>query len=75
MAAHDFEADAELRLCSIVPTTMAGAAALLAYTVDNPCKLGCKFSEFADDDGIARPFEFFVIQNCADALENLSATA
>jgi hypothetical protein len=40
-----------------------------------PCKIGCKFPQFDDDDGVTRPFEFFVIQNCAAALAKLAAAA
>jgi hypothetical protein len=59
----------------VLPTTTAGAAALLAYTVEWPHKIGSKFPDLEDEDGTAQPFEFFVIQNCAQALAGLSRSA
>ncbi len=73
-AAQDAETEAALQLAGILPVTTAGVAAILAYAVDQPPKIGCKFPEF-DDDGVTRPFEFFVIQNCAEALAKLAAAA
>jgi len=75
MAAHDAEIDAALELASVSPKTTAGAAAILAYVVEYPDRFGSDFPEFADDDGITRPFEHFIIQNCAAALAKLSAAA
>ena len=63
------------KIAGISPVTTAGAAAILAYSVEQPCKIGCKFPQFDDDDGVTRPFEFFVIQNCAAALAKLAAAA
>jgi hypothetical protein len=74
-AAFDAEADAAAELASVLPTTTAGAAALLAYAVKWPRKIGCNFPDLEDEDGTAQPFEFFVIQNCAQALAGLSRSA
>jgi len=63
------------KIAGISPVTTAGAAAILAYSVEQPCKIGCKYPQFDDDDGVTRPFEFFVIQNCAAALAKLAAAA
>jgi hypothetical protein len=65
--------DAALHLASIVPTTTAGVAAILAYATKHGDKFGSLFPEFDDDDGVTRPFEFFVMENCAKALANISA--
>jgi len=74
-AAPNAETEAALQLACISPVTTAGVAAILAYSVEQPCKIGSKFPEFDDDDGVTRHFEFFVIQNCAEALAKLSAAA
>jgi hypothetical protein len=74
-AFHDAETEAVLQLAGMSPVTTAGAAAVLAYSVEQPCKIGCKFPQFDDDGGVTRPFEFFVIQNCAAALAKLAAAA
>ena len=71
-AAMDAEAEAELKLASIVPTTMAGISALLALTISDR---DCLWQELEDDDGTTRPWEFFVMRNCAEALAKLSAAA
>jgi predicted enzyme involved in methoxymalonyl-ACP biosynthesis len=69
-AAMEAEADSELKLATIVPTTMAGISALLALAASDQDSM---WRELADDDGIARQWEFFVMRNCAEALANLNA--
>jgi hypothetical protein len=69
------ETDAAAELASVLPTTTAGAAALLAYAVEWPRKIGCNFPDIEDENGTTQPFEFFVIQNCAQALAGLSRSA
>jgi hypothetical protein len=59
-------------LATIVPTTIAGVSALLALAISDR---DCLWRELEDDDGTARPWEFFVMRNCSEALTNLSATA
>jgi hypothetical protein len=72
-AASDIEQDAELQLASIVPTTLAGVAALLQLAIsDND---GCEWRHLEDDAGVAHPWEYFVTCNCIKAVENLSAAA
>src|SRR5258706_15907151 len=68
-ATMDAEAESELVLATIVPTTMAGVSALLALAISDR---DCLWRELEDDDGIARPWEFFVMCNCAEALESLA---
>jgi hypothetical protein len=70
-AFHDAETEAALQLAGMSPVTTAGAAAILAYSVEQPCKIGCKYPQFDDDDGVTRPFEFFVIQNAPRRSQSL----
>jgi hypothetical protein len=72
-AASDVEQDAELQLASIVPTTLAGVAALPQLAISDHG--GCEWGRLEDDAGRARTWEYFVTCNCIKAVENLSAAA
>jgi hypothetical protein len=73
--AIDADADAQLGLINVKPTSTAGVAAVLAYAVEVE-KINIEpFLPFEDDDGRSRSFGFLLMRNCAETLVRLSASA
>jgi hypothetical protein len=76
---HDLGCDAESELCDIVPTTMAGVIALVAYMreVGKFGSDGNFSSVFAEDenDEHGQPWSYFALGNIAEALKTITAAA
>jgi hypothetical protein len=71
-AAAAFESDAQATsdLANVVPTTVQGVAAILAY-VTEVMERGGMFCHLVDEDEESASFEFFLMSNCAEALSNM----
>jgi hypothetical protein len=72
LAAFDADEQATCELSNVIPTTLQGIAALLAYATQ-VLKRGDVFCHLADDDESEASFEFFLMRNCSKALSNISA--
>ena len=71
--ASDAETDAAIALVSIVPTTIAGATALLQYATAADTDGHCWPDALQSDDGKKiRTWQFFLIEMLADVLPRLA---
>ncbi len=69
---HSAETEAACTLISILPTTMAGVAALLRYTVDADTDGEGWPRGLQSDDGKSRDWQHFLIANLAEIIPALS---
>jgi hypothetical protein len=71
---------AAVNLCDVQPTTIAGAIALLNYYAEVTTSHGVNGEDWPVEredkqDGIEKPFDYFLTRNVARALGNISAGA
>jgi hypothetical protein len=71
---------AAFNLCDVQPTTIAGAIALLNYYAEVTVSHGATGEDWPMEredkqDGIEKPFDYFLTRNVARALGNISAGA
>jgi hypothetical protein len=66
--------EADAALVNAVPTTLAGAQALLSYGAEMSSDGSANFpDELEDDYGTKRPYLHFVLRNAAAAMHQLAA--
>ncbi len=72
-AIHDAESVTVWQMAGVVPTTLAGIAALLSYVVEYTQRGTDWPDDLVSDDGRSGSFENYVMRNCVEAIANLAA--